>query len=378
MRRVPGLDLLRAAAILWVMWYHGQNFGLVPDSDLVATYGWMGVDLFFVLSGYLIGGQLLKPVAEGRSPDLKDFYLRRAWRILPAYAVVTALYFAVPAFRERREIQPLLQFLTFTENLLIDLHRAKAFSHVWSLCVEEHFYLVAPILILFAARRGSAAGTAMICAAVVVGGIALRAAIWLIEVAPLAHDPARARDMYRLFMEHLYYPTWSRLDGLLAGVALALVKTFRPAAWSAIGARANLAALLGAVGLAASMALFTDQAAFWPTVVGYPLLAASFALLVASAASRKGLIGARPIPGAAPIAAMAYSLYLTHKAIYHLAQLALGPWASAHPALMSVAAGAAAFAGGGLLYLAVERPFLQWRDRPATRPTPQPVEGVAV
>jgi peptidoglycan/LPS O-acetylase OafA/YrhL len=360
MRRVPGLDLLRAIAILWVMWYHGATLDLVASSDVVTQAGWMGVDLFFVLSGYLIGAQLLKPVAAGRNPDLKDFWIRRAFRILPAYLVVVALYFAVPVFRERREIQPLWQFLTFTENLLIDLRHAKAFSHVWSLCVEEHFYLLAPLLILLLMRRPSPAKTIAACALIVLGGMALRSAIWLHELAPLPQDSAAFSHR---FMERIYYPTWTRLDGLLAGVILAMVRTFRPAAWAGLMARPNLLAGAGAVGLAASIALFQDQSAFWPSVVGYPLLALSFALLVASAASPKGLLGARPIPGAGLVAAMAYSLYLSHKAIFHLVQLALGPWARSHPDATIVLAGAAAFAGGGLLYAAVERPFLRWRDR---------------
>jgi peptidoglycan/LPS O-acetylase OafA/YrhL len=104
----------------------------------------MGVDLFFVLSGYLIGSQLLKPFRSGEHPRLWDFYRRRLYRILPAYLAVLALYFLVPVWREQDGISPLWQFLTFTENFFVDYAKNEAFSHVWSLCVEEHFYCCCP------------------------------------------------------------------------------------------------------------------------------------------------------------------------------------------------------------------------------------------
>jgi peptidoglycan/LPS O-acetylase OafA/YrhL len=319
----------------------------------------MGVDLFFVLSGYLIGSQLLKPVAAGRAPDLKDFWIRRTFRILPAYAVVVSLYFAVPAVREQPRIQPFWQFATFTENLLIDFHHAKAFSHAWSLCVEEHFYVVAPLLILLLWRRPAWVAVT-VCAAVLIGDAALRAVIWRHDLAPLSPD---SDDFSRLFMERIYYPTWTRLDGLLAGVALAAVRRFRPAIWEGLMRRANLLTGVGLAALGIAAWLFQDQSAFWPSVVGYPLLASAFALLVAAAASPHGLLGRRPVPGAGAVAAVAYSLYLSHKIAYHLVLLALGAQAKTHPDLAVILAGAGAAAGGALLYFGVERPFLRWRDR---------------
>ena len=91
--RLPGLDLLRAIAVLWTMQFHSFIVGgLGEDWRWLERYGWMGVDLFFVLSGFLIGGQLLRPLARGESPSLRDFYLKRAFRILPAFWVVLALY----------------------------------------------------------------------------------------------------------------------------------------------------------------------------------------------------------------------------------------------------------------------------------------------
>src|SRR5262245_24641419 len=125
-RRVPGLDLLRGVAIVWVMLFHTRGMGLPLDS--VAAYGWMGVDLFFVLSGYLIGSQLLKPYLDQGRTSLGRFYLNRALRILPAYWFVLLLYFSIPVFREAEGISPAWHFLTFTQNFLIDYAHDKAFS----------------------------------------------------------------------------------------------------------------------------------------------------------------------------------------------------------------------------------------------------------
>src|SRR5437868_13941335 len=98
--RQHGLDLIRAAAIASVMIYHANNMLLVPGPvPWLVSFGWMGVDLFFVLSGFLIASQLLKPFASGAKPDYPRFFVRRALRTIPAFAVVAMLYFAFPRLR---------------------------------------------------------------------------------------------------------------------------------------------------------------------------------------------------------------------------------------------------------------------------------------
>ena len=156
MQRLPGLDLLRAIAIVWVMLFHSWMIGGIgAPFQPVADYGWMGVDLFFVLSGYLIGHQLLEPLSRGEPLRFGAFYRRRAFRILPAFLTVLAVYLLFPAWREAPGMQPAWQFLTFTMNLLIDYRHNQAFSHAWSLCVEEHFYLLFPWLAFWMTRRPS-------------------------------------------------------------------------------------------------------------------------------------------------------------------------------------------------------------------------------
>jgi len=121
MNRLPGLDLLRAVAVVWVMLFHSYLVGgLGSDFAWLSRFGWAGVDVFFVLSGFLIGTQVLQPLAAGAPFSFGAFYGRRAYRILPAFVVVLALYAWFPALRESPGLAPWWQFATFTLNLLVD------------------------------------------------------------------------------------------------------------------------------------------------------------------------------------------------------------------------------------------------------------------
>src|SRR5438552_14341516 len=99
--RQPGLDLLRALAIIVIVIYHAGIFGFALPGKW-HRFGWVGVDLFFVLSGYLIGGQLLAPLDRGQGINLPRFFVRRALRILPAYFVILAIYFSLPDRKSTR------------------------------------------------------------------------------------------------------------------------------------------------------------------------------------------------------------------------------------------------------------------------------------
>jgi peptidoglycan/LPS O-acetylase OafA/YrhL len=361
--RLPGLDLVRAVTIAWVMIYHASLFGLDSQDNWLVGRGWMGVDLFFVLSGFLIGGQLLRPWAMGQRPNYRRFFARRALRTLPAYLVVVAAYFLIPAVRDRADIQPLWQFLTFTENLLFDISTPKAFSHVWSLCVEEQFYLLFPAAVALIALKPTPGRIVGAMVAVLVLGMALRGYLWLDAVARSPFDIASEPRTHR-FMTTIYYPTWTRLDGLLIGVAASALQAFRPGLWARLTARSNLLLAAGLIGVAASIVLFQDQiAGFWMTVFGFPLLSGSIGLVVISASDVRSILGRYRIPGAGALAAGAYSLYLTHKSVFHAVQLArpgLPTWLQgvALPLALLAALGV-----GAALHWLVERPFLKLRDR---------------
>ncbi|HKX43565.1 MAG TPA: acyltransferase [Burkholderiaceae bacterium] len=358
MNRLPGLDLLRAMAIVWVMLFHSFLVGgLGSHFAGLERFGWAGVDIFFVLSGFLIGRQVLRPLQRGERLRFGAFYARRAWRILPAFAVVLALYACLPGLREAPGLQPWWQFATFSMNLLIDYERNQAFSHAWSLCVEEHFYLVFPLLAYGLTRRPSAPRFLGMCAAVVTTGLVLRGLVWLHDAAA---DPPR-----NWFIEDLYYPTWMRLDGLLAGVMLAALQVYRPRTWARLQQRSHACALVGVALCGVAFWLFRERTGLAANTLGWPLLSFGFGLLVFAAADNRSLVGRWAVPGAGWIAAISYSLYLSHKIAFHLVHVTLAPSLRDAGVLLFIAYALAALLLGAALHYLVERPFLHWRDRRA-------------
>lgn len=353
--RLPGLDLLRAVAIVWVMLYHLESYGLTLPAFV--HFGWMGVDLFFVLSGYLIGWQLLKPYTCGRQPLWGQFMFQRAMRVLPAYLTVLCVYHVVPGARESEGMAPAWQFLTFTTNLFPDYLHYRAFSHAWSLCVEEHFYLLLPAVVWLLARSPSAKAVVLTALSVMVAGMLLRGWLWQHEVAPFLHVGSGERNFVVRYVEAIYNPTYTRLDGLLGGVMLATIKALRPAWWDK-AQECGLAFLLaGVAGIVAVM--WIEPVSQVGAVFGFPLLSASLACVMIAAVSPLGRFA---VPGARQIAVLSFSLYLTHKQVYHWLQGSVET-----DLLATVAYNGAALAVAALLHVAVERPGLWLRDRLAAR-----------
>lgn len=353
---LPGLDLLRAIAVVWTMLFHSFLVGGLGEHWAWAQrYGWMGVDLFFVLSGYLIGSQVLKPLANGSRLSFREFYLRRAFRILPAFWAVIAVYLLWPGFREEPGMEPWWKFAGFFVNLSIDYGHNAAFSHAWSLCVEEHFYLVFPLLAWLLAKRPTVAGFVALCAAILIGGIALRTSIWLHFDAL---QPAR-----NWFIEDIYYPTWNRLDGLLAGVILAVWKTYRPLSWARAATRTNLVLVAGLATMVLSFWLFRERTGLLGNSIGWPVLSLGLAMLVFAGAQTNSWIGRRALPGAGWLAAVSFSLYLVHKPVYALVQTHFGDVLDGRGYVAFATYGTAALLAATLLHYAVERPGLRLRER---------------
>ena len=357
MNRLPGLDLLRAIAIVWVMLFHSFIVGgLGSDFAWLSRYGWAGVDIFFVLSGFLIGTQVLRPLQRGEPLAFGAFYARRAWRILPAFAVVLALYACFPMLREAPGLQPWWQFATFTLNVLIDYDSNQAFSHAWSLCVEEHFYLAFPLLAWWLTRRPATSKFVGLCTVLVVLGIALRTSVWLHDAAI---DPPR-----NWYIEDIYYPTWMRLDGLLMGIMLAALQVYRPMTWVRLQARSNMILLGGVAASCLAFWLFRDRTGLLANALGWPLLSLGFGLLVFAGADRRSLIGRWRMPGAHWLAAISYSLYLSHKIAFHAVATMFDELHVHERGMVAfVTYAVAALLLGATLHYLVERPFLRLRER---------------
>jgi peptidoglycan/LPS O-acetylase OafA/YrhL len=336
-----------------------------PLSGDVHRFGWIGVDLFFVLSGYLIGGQLLAPLARGQRINLRTFFARRAFRIMPAYFVVLAIYFLLPSWREYPQMsQPLWKFLLSVQN--IALHGGTAFSHAWSLAVEDQFYLVLPLLLLALYPRPRAA--AIVIGIIIFWGIALRTILAFQNLTDTGVS-------FRGFQAWIYYPTWTRLDPLVLGVALAAIEKFRPGWWEGLTSVAPwiwlpaLALISYALWLGEGEHL-TTASCIWQ----FPLVAVGMAALLICAVSSRLPLRRVAIPGTAFIASIAYSAYLIQKFVIH----AVGGFCATHninpmsaPALIGVEL--CVYAAATILFFAVERPFLQLRKRLAPRKYGTPV-----
>jgi peptidoglycan/LPS O-acetylase OafA/YrhL len=332
-----------------------------PDwlNDIMG-FGWSGVDLFFVLSGYLIATPLFASMAADKPISLPEFFIKRVFRIIPAYLVVLAIYFLFPGFHEKEALPPLWKFLTFTQNFGFDIKNLGTFSHVWSLCVEEHFYLLFPLVLAAMIYSGAKKRGAWLLPGVLVFGFAARLLSWYLLIVPDMGNGTFGITWYK----QMYYPTYNRLDGLLAGVAVAALFVFRPGWKEKIIAHGNKVLVLGLLVLASAWFLCDDQKSFYASIFGYPVLSAGYGLLLVAALSPGCFLYKYGSSFTALIAKLSFSLYLLHKGVIHIVQpllidTGLEPKGSLMFLLCLIAAGLAAW----VLNKVVEEPFLQLRQR---------------
>ncbi|WP_431477202.1 acyltransferase family protein [Massilia eburnea] len=357
--RIHGLDTLRALAIMLVFANHYMSFvSHEPTFGWFSEIGWAGVDLFFALSGYLIGNQVFSAL-RGPGLSLPNFYARRLLRTLPAYLVVLALYAYWPYWAGNSPHAPWWKYLTFTLN--INLKPGTLFSHAWSLCVEEQFYLLLPPIALAVAavmRVGGSRGLTLALGwAALVSAIA--AGMWLRDgwwQPAMDLGERGSRSYYTL----IYYSTLSRFDELLAGVALAMLRNFHPNLWQRLVRHGNWTLAAGAALTALAFWLFLEHHFSWGmSVFGYPLLGLAFATLLLAALSEGSLLHRTRIPGMGALAVWSYSIYLTHK---QLCILLADHWEAVDLDSIAIMIAASIFAGW-LLYFAVEAPFMSLRER---------------
>ncbi|KPC52770.1 acyltransferase family protein [Amantichitinum ursilacus] len=360
--RNHGLDTLRAAAITLVFMYHYAVFVSHTNTfGVFSEIGWVGVDLFFVLSGYLIANQLLAGLVQGQRISFKAFYARRALRTLPVFWVTLALFFIFPDQLGGNPPPPLWRFLTFTQNWW--LTPGTAFSHAWSLCVEEQFYLVLPLLLtlgVLLARRWPKRAAWWAWGVLLVAGIATRIYYWG-EVGP---DP-RGFTYYK----YIYFSTLCRADEFLPGVGVAMLRHLHPLLWQRITARGSRNLLLGVLATLVMLGLVHRAMyiegygyTFWMTALGYTGIAGAFALLVLAALSPSSLLARVRMPGAQRLALWSYSFYLIHKPVAWVVAQQLERWHPAEIVRLPVVT-ALCLLAGWLLHRAVEQPFMALRQK---------------
>jgi peptidoglycan/LPS O-acetylase OafA/YrhL len=205
------LDILRCLAVLVVVMYHS---GAVP---VVAKMGWAGVDLFFVLSGFLISGLLYSEHKKTGSINFKRFFIRRSLKIYPAfYAMLLVTFFAELMLRAVASPGAYLREILFAQSYTYGI-----WQHTWSLAVEEHFYIFLPIFLLIVIRFSSNRQDpfrVIPLAFVVIATICL-----LLRTVTIYWTPATA-----FHSSFVWNPTHDRMDSLFFGVFLGYLHHFRP------------------------------------------------------------------------------------------------------------------------------------------------------
>jgi peptidoglycan/LPS O-acetylase OafA/YrhL len=272
--RVPGLDGLRAVAVFLVVLFHQ---GLL-------AFGWVGVQIFFVISGFLITGILNRRRSQGLRAYLFEFYGRRSFRIFPLYYAVIALFAAALAVGFRSDaLKPGLPYAaTYTYNLwhaTTAFRHSKLISHFWSLCVEEQFYLVWPLFVYLC--RPAHIKKALW--GIVIAGPVMRMALfeWL----------KRSAHAYPVTAVAVYVLTPSHLDAFATGALWALFPWGGSVRWlfaSAALVVASAAGMtLGGVAAAPSFGFDLGMPVAAGHIWGYSLLNLCAISLVGCVAHRK-------------------------------------------------------------------------------------------
>ena len=321
--------------------------------------GWVGVQLFFVLSGFLITGILLDDRAKPRA--IRVFYIRRFLRIFPLYYALLLVYFVVlppffPALR-RPASETVWYWLYLSNWSWLVYGDMPGLGHVWSLAVEEQFYLVWP----WVAVRTRPKTLAWICIALVVGSLVARSALHRLGFSDLL----------------LYSATVSRADALAMGALVALA--LRSPVWGPRLARAlRPLGVFSVVALVALMALTHGMNRNNPLIQtwGYSLIALGSAVLVA--------VAARPDVGAPRwldskvlrfFGKYSYGIYVADQpvkvALYYFFRPRLEPMVEARPIVTDLAfigaVGVLTVAVALVSWFVLEKPLLRLKDRLAPR-----------
>lgn len=366
MRRAPGvpsgsrsnpwLDLVRSIAILLVLFRHGQRALDTEHGDTIGAIetlfinGWVGVDLFFILSGYLIARHLQRAGIHTGNFRFRRYLAMRALRIAPAYIAVLLLIVAgiFPLYDLSRELLGLR--IAYHMLFLQDYLPSNINVVFWSLGVEEKFYLIAPLLLLLLARSTATRRWSLLLCLVFILPFAIRLFVYARAGADL--DYAQFWSTYRS-------PFHMSVEGLLMGVAIATLEN------ASLISRNRKGGMILLAGGGLMLATWLAAANFMARISAHDIFLQPLLINLLAAAMVAGAVqlADTPMLMAKPfnlLARLSYSLYLIH---FPLIPMVL-PFAREQGIASFWAMYFAASVGAALLlHLSVERPFLLWKDR---------------
>ncbi|HWL77213.1 acyltransferase family protein [Microbacterium sp.] len=302
---------LRAIAVGLVLLYHAGVPGV--------SGGYVGVDVFFVISGFLISSHLLESLERDGRIRFAQFYARRARRILPASFTVAALtaiavLIVYPPLAVGRVLSDALATILYVPNIWLAIqntdyladHSPSPYQHYWSLGVEEQFYLLWPLVLLaifLVARRSRRVVTALVLIAAVVSFASCVIATPLNQPMSFFLLPTRA---------------WELLAGALVGALLLHRRLRIPEVVAAVGGWAGIAMVI------ASAVLFDDATMFPGWAAALPVAGTALVIAFGSVDSRWGPTAALSVRPMQFIGLISYSLYLVHWPLLVVPQAAVG------------------------------------------------------
>jgi peptidoglycan/LPS O-acetylase OafA/YrhL len=340
--RNPALDALRGAAILLVF---SRHIGL----PIIGHFGWVGVDLFFVLSGFLVSGLLFREFQNTGHLQPWRFLIRRGFKIYPQFYFMiglTVAWYAGSHLERGRVLSEIFFFQNYHEGL---------WGQTWSIAIEEHFYLLLALGLAWMARRGGFQRLPTWIGAICALTLALRVATWI----------WRPNDS---FMIHVA-PSHLRIDSLLAGVLLSYLEAFHAAGVRDFIRRFGAWVPFVSIALLLPASLMKQVDPFIYTI-GFSLTSWAFGLLLLTALHPKH----PPKAGAmAWLGRISYAFYLWQgPALLACETAGLGPWETMPLAF------------GGTLLIAwlttrlIEEPFLRMRDAPSLTARPHADASIEV
>jgi peptidoglycan/LPS O-acetylase OafA/YrhL len=263
-------------------------------------------------------------------------------------------------FGEGQKLAPLWQFLTFTHNFYVDFTNARSFGQVWSLCVEEHFYLLLPITLLLLLKIDFFRKGYILLVLIFITGFFLRFYCWnniYLEQTGGIENPT-------LWIQTVYMPTYNRLDGLLVGVAIAGLYNFLPTLFLKLSKYANAFLVVGLMMIVGAYFLFSPLYTFSGSIFSFPFVSIGFGLIVLGAIMPNSAFYKWKSTALTKIAELSYGLYLIHVAVILSTQTFLIDYGILNDSTLTfIFSTVACLIIALILNYSIERPFMKMRGR---------------